>query len=171
MLKRLKHGLRLTALVVGLATTASLAFFIGSFMADGTHTGTIGSGGTGTKTLGINVSFEDGKLTPTKTTPLTATVNNTTAKTLKFMKLTPTITTGVGGCNPAWFRIRSESSFWNEAFSGKTKEMLYAPGTHSLADMVGVESVPTFYLEMTETEVDQSACESASLTVALKLTE
>jgi hypothetical protein len=171
VLKRIKHGVRITALAVGLATTASLAFFIGSFMADGTHTGTTGSGGTGTKTLPISVSFPDGQLTPTKTVPFTATLSNTSGKALEFTRLTPTITTGAAGCKPEWFRLRSPSPFWNEVFSGKAKGMEYAPGTHALGDMVGVEEVATFTLEMTETEVDQSACESTSVTVALKLTK
>ncbi len=173
MLKRMKHGVRLTALALGLATTASLAFFIGSFMVDGSHTGTTGSGGTGTKTLPMNVNFPDGQLTPTKAVALTATLNNTTSKALKFTRMTPTITTGAVGCEAKWFRLRSSSTRWNEIFANPTqpREFVYAPGTHSIGDEVGVESPPTFTLEMTETEVDQSACESANVTVALKLTE
>jgi hypothetical protein len=173
VLKRVKHGLRVTALALGLAVSIACAFFVGSFMVDGSHTGTTGRGGTGTKTLPMNVSFPDGQLTPTQAVPLTATLNNTTSKTLKFTKMTTTITTGAAGCNPAWFRLRSSSNRWNEIFSGSTmpREYLYAPGTHSIGDEVGVESPPTFTLEMTEPGVDQSACESANVTVALKLTE
>ncbi|MGH3373136.1 MAG: hypothetical protein ACRDP6_00205 [Actinoallomurus sp.] len=171
MLKRMKHGVRITALAVGLATTASLAFFIGSFMADGTHTGTTGSGGTGTKSLPISVSFPDGQLTPTKSVPLTATLSNTSSKTVKFMHLTPTITTGAAGCEPKWFKVTSNKTFFTELLNGKASELVYAPGTRSVGMPVGVETETTFTLEMVETSVDQSACESTSVTVALKLTE
>jgi len=172
MFKRMKHGVRLTALVVGLATTASLAFFIGSFMADGTYTGTTGSGGTGTKALPISVSFPNGQLTPTKTVPLTATVNNTATKTVTFKHLTPTITTGAAGCLPKWFVVSASTPFFTSALAGSPSwEAEYAPGTSPLGKPSGAENEAKFTLEMVETSVDQSACESSSVTVALKLTE
>lgn len=171
MLKRMKHGVRLTALVVGLATTASLAFFIGSFLADGTHTGTMGSGGTGAKTLPIAVDFPDGQLTPTKSVPVTATVSNTTTKTLKFTKLTPTITTGTAGCLPKWFTVTSNKTYFTDALNGKAVELEYAPGSSPFGNPVGVETPTTFTLEMVETGVNQEACESGTVTVQLKLTQ
>lgn len=171
MLKRMKHGVRLTALVVGLATTASLAFFIGSFMADGTHEGTVGSGGTGTKTLAVNLNWEDGKLSPTVPVPLTASVQNTTTKTLTFHHAQAIFTSTAPGCEGKWFKVGSSSEFWREAFSGQTKEIEYAPGSHSLGMMVGVENAPTFTLEMVETSVDQSSCEGQPLKLEVKLTQ
>jgi hypothetical protein len=149
-----------------------MAFFIGSFMADGTHTGTTGSGGTGTKTLPITVDFPDGQLTPTKSVPLTATVSNTTTKTIAFKHLTPTITTGTAGCLPKWFAVSASTPFFTSALAGSPSwEVEYAPGTSPLGKPFGAENEAKFTLEMVETSVDQSACEFASVTVALKLTE
>jgi hypothetical protein len=171
MLKRFKWGVRVTALALGLAMTAAMAFFIGSFMADGTHEGTVGSGGTGTKTLSVSLNWEDGKLTPTNPVPLTASVQNTTTKTLTFHHAVATFTSTAPGCEGKWFKVGSSAEFWREAFSGQTKEIVYAPGSHGLGMMVGVENAPTFAVEMTETSVDQSACEGAPLKLEVKLTE
>ena len=171
MLKRLKHGVRLTALALGLATTASLAFFIGSFMADGTHTGTAGSGGTGALTLPVKVDFPNGQLTPTKTVPLTAEVENTASKMVTFGGVKPTVTTGAAGCNAAWFRIKAvgtSAAKWNGILKGELPvEAKYPPGTNPVVTYSGTSLI----LELEETGSSQAACESANVTVALKLTE
>jgi hypothetical protein len=173
MLKRFRWGVRVTSLAVGLAVTCAMAFFIGSFMADGTHTGTAGSGGTGTKTLPISLNWEDGKLTPTHAVPLTATFTNTSKGVVKFSHAVATFSSSAPGCEAKWFRVKSSSSRWTEKLAkGEMGEFLYAPGAHSLGDEVGIEGAPpTFTVEMVETEVDQSACEGAPVTLEVKLTE
>jgi hypothetical protein len=80
MLSHIRNSSRLAAGLIGFATTLSVAFFIGSYLGDGSHTGTIGSGGPGEKTLPIAVSFPNGELTPTHPVEVTASINNTTTK-------------------------------------------------------------------------------------------
>lgn len=168
-MSHIKNGGRITAGVLGFVCTLAVAFFIGNYLGDGQHTGTLGSGGNGSKTLPINVSFEDG-LTPTKSVPLTATVNNNSGKTVEFTGLSATVTTSVEACLPQWFKITSNKTFFTELLSGKPSELEYAPGSSPVGNPVGVETPTTFKIEMVETSVDQSACESASVTVQMKLT-
>jgi hypothetical protein len=175
VLKRLKHGVRLTALALGLATTASLAFFVGSFLADGTHTGTAGSGGTGTKTLPITVDFPNAQLTPTQAVIVTAKVENGTSKAVMFKNVSYTVNTGAAGCDPAWFTVKpyavgtveaAELPWWEEVLAGKrTATLNYQPGSQKLVN----NSATGIKLVMEESGTDQSACEGAPVTLRFKL--
>jgi hypothetical protein len=171
MLKRFKWGVRVTALALGLAMTAALAFFVGSFMADGTHTGTAGSGGTGTQTLPVKVDFPNALLTPTKTVPLTAEVENTSSKTVMFGGVHPTVTTGAAGCNAAWFHVKAtgtSAAKWNGILKGELPvEAKYPPGASPVVTDAGTNLI----LELEETGSSQAPCESANVTVAFHLNE
>jgi hypothetical protein len=168
-MKRIRRSAVLTAGLLGMLTAVGLAFFIGSFAAEGTHTGTAGSGGTGKTTLPIAVSFPDGELTPTHPVELTASLNNTTTKTITFSKFVPTITTGASGCKAEWFRVVATgtgAARWNENLTEPgSHEETYTPGTHSIVMTAGTH----LSLEIQETGADQSACEGANVTVAFKL--
>ena len=83
-MSRIRQSSRLTAGFLGFVTTLALAFFVGSYLGDGSHTGTVGSGGSGSKTLPIKVSFPDGELTPTHKVEVQAELENTTSKTVTF---------------------------------------------------------------------------------------
>lgn len=175
MLKRARRSTATVAGIVGFLTAVSLAFFVGSFLADGTHTGTAGSGGTGTRTLSVDVSFPDGELTPTKSVPLTAEVNNTTSKVVTFHKVSFTVTTGAAGCNASWFKVvpvatgnpeAAELPWWQEVLAGtRTATLNYQPGKSPAVNNANAG----LRLEMTETGTDQSACEGAPVTVAAHL--
>jgi hypothetical protein len=174
-LSRFKRPAVVTAGFLGLLTAVSLAFFVGSFLADGTHTGTAGSGGTGTKTLSVEVNFPDGELTPTKSVPLTAEVNNTTSKVATFHHLSFAVTTGAAGCNASWFKVvpvatgspeAAEVPWWQEVLAGtRTATLNYQPGKSPAVNNANAG----LRLEMTETGTDQSACEGAPVTVAAHL--
>jgi hypothetical protein len=169
---RLRHTTRLAAFALGLLTTVSVAFFIGSILGDGSFTGNAGSGGTGTKTLPIKVSFPTGQLTPGNKVALTAEVENTTTKNVTFTTVKPEVTTGTTGCSASWFKVVAEGTSatkWNEAFAGTSTPpvaLIYEPGTSLLTR----NAATTLKLEMTESGTDQSACEGAPVTVRLKLT-
>lgn len=177
MLNRLRHSGRLAAGVLGFLTTLAVAFFIGTYTGEGTHTGTVGSGGTGAQTLPVKVSFPDGELTPTKPVTLTAVLNNTTSKTVTFKKLSFTVSTGASGCEASWFEVKpialgtpeaAELNWWEELLAGKiTGTLAYAPGEKSV--VTGVNPATGLQLRMKETGATQSACEGASITVTGKL--
>src|SRR5262245_32835012 len=105
-MSRIRNGSRLAAGIIGFTATLAVAFFIGNFLGDGSHTGTVGSKGNGTKTLPINLSFPDGELTPTHAVPLTAKVSNTTAVPVKFTHISLAVTSATPGCEASWFSVK-----------------------------------------------------------------
>lgn len=173
-MSRLRHSTRLAAGALGFITTISVAFFIGSFLGDGSHTGTAGSGGNGTKTVPVKVNFPDGQLTPQQPVTVTAEVENTTGKTVTFHNVAYTVTTGAAGCNPAWFKVvptgsgeAAELPWWGEVIDGKRAATLnYAPGTSPMVNNPNTG----LRLTMSETGTDQSACEGAPVTLRFQLT-
>jgi hypothetical protein len=177
MLKKFKRGTWAAMGIAGFLTVGAFAFFVGSFTADGSHEGTVGEGGTGTKTLPVTLNWEDAKLTPTNSVPLTATLSNTSKKQVVFHRVEAIFTTTAPGCKPEWFAVKSNSERWNEKFNvaHETGEFKYAVGTHTIGEEVGVEAsmIPTFTVAMVEPEgpVDQSACEGAPLKLEMKFSE
>ena len=177
MLNRLRHSSRITVGALGFLTTLAVAFFIGTYLGEGTHTGTVGSGGSGTQTLPVKVSWPDGELTPTKPVTLTAVLNNTTSKTVTFKKLSFTVSTGASGCEASWFEVKpvalgspeaAELNWWEELLAGKiTGTLAYAPGEKAV--VTGVNPATALQLKMKDTGAAQSACEGASITVTGKL--
>jgi hypothetical protein len=171
MLKRFKRTTVVAAGIVGLLTAVSMAFFVGSFLAEGEHTGTAGSGGTGKQTLAVNVNFPSGELTPTHAVPLTAEVVNPTNKAVTFGGIHPTITTGVAGCEASWFHVKGtgeKAAMWTGVMENKMPiEATYAPGTDALVTSANTSLV----LELEETGTNQEKCESAPVTVKFKLNE
>jgi hypothetical protein len=168
MIDRLRHSSRLTAGVVGFLTTLAAAFFIGTYLGEGTHTGTAGSGGSGTQTLPMTINWPNGELTPTKPVALTAEISNTTTKSITFTKANFAISSGTSGCEPSWFEvvaIGTEASAWNGWFAGEAKSVSYSPGLHP----VDTSSGGSLQLKMKETGTNQAACEGASITVTGKL--
>lgn len=173
MLKRMRRTTVLVAGIVGLLTAASFAFFVGSFLADGSHEGTAGSGGTGTNTLPVKVNLLSAQLTPNSPVPLTAEVENTTSKSVTFTHVAATITTAEPAkCLPQWFHVKVEgggkSAQWTEALEGKANApvtLKYEPGTTS----VFRSSEVTAKLVLEETGTNQEACEGSPVTVNFHL--
>jgi hypothetical protein len=168
MIDRLRHSSRLTAGVVGFLTTLAVAFFIGTYLGEGTKTGTVGSGGSGTQTLPMTINFPNGELTPTKPVALTAEINNTTGKTIQFTKVSFTFSSTAPGCEASWFEVKAigtEAESWNAWIGGGTKSVSYPPGTQPVVTSSG----GSLQLKMKDTGTSQAACEGAPLTVTGKL--
>jgi len=171
--RRFRRSVVLAAGIAGVLTAASFAFFVGSFLADGSHEGTAGSGGGGTNTLPVKVNFPSGQLTPEHAVPLTAEVENTTAKSVTFTHVTATVTDAEPSrCLPAWFHVKveggSKPAQWTEALEGKASApvtLKYEPGTGSLFRSGEVAAK----LELEETGTNQEACEGLPVKVTFHL--
>jgi hypothetical protein len=169
---RMKTSTRLAAGILGLLTSVSVAFFIGSILGDGSFTGNAGSGGTGTRTVPIKVSFPSGQLTPGNKVSLTADVENNTSKAVTFTTVKPEISTGAAGCTASWFKVVAEgtsSAKWNEALAGTAAPPVALTYEANTTGPLTRSAATTLKLEMTETGADQSACEGAPITVRMKL--
>lgn len=178
MLKRMRRGTVLAAGIVGLLTAASFAFFVGSFISDGSHEGTIGSGGKGTLSIPTAVNFPDAELTPEHAVPLTVEVNNNTTKRATFHHVAFTITTGAAGCQASWFEVKAIGS--GSTTTEEVAELQSIVGGAESANMAFTyppgETMPLvrdqeegLTLALKETGTDQSACEGATVKVAVHL--
>jgi hypothetical protein len=173
MLKRMKRGTWAALGIAGFLTCGALAFFVGSFTAESSHTGTIGSGGTGVGTLAATVSFPEAELSPTKAVPLTMLVNNTAGRTVTFHKLAITITPEASGCLASWFTVKAvklseggESVTQWEGFVAGTEEKAVniAAGEHAITPSnIGINLV------MKNEATSQAVCENTSIKVVAKV--
>jgi hypothetical protein len=163
-MKKLKRVSRLTAAIVGLSTTVVLAYFVGTFVAEGSFTGTTGSGG-GSKvtTETINASFPNGELTPTHPVSVTASIDNTTSRTLTFTHVEATVETapGHGECHESWYHVTSSSPGVQKELEGEAGSFVYSPGEHALPGPLT--------LSLEETGSSQEACEGVPVTVHVAL--
>ena len=164
-MRRIKRVGRLSAAILGLSTTIVLAYFAGTFIAEGTFTGETGKGGSShVQTEAITTSFPAGLLTPTNSVPLTATINNTSGKTLTFTHLEYHFASSVKACNEeaSVFSLLSEDKTTNEMMKGVTKTLTVAPGEQSLG--------ASDYVVMSETTTaGEESCENAPITLEIKL--
>jgi hypothetical protein len=159
--------------ISGLLLAAACAFFVGNYIVEGSHQGTVGSGGTGTATLPLAVSFPEAELSPTKTVPLTATFNNNTGKTITEHHVKFTITPEASGCKGEWFLVKvakngegESTTMWESIIGGSEATLTYPTGEHSVVTAGNIE----LRLAMKEeAAVNQGACESTKITVAGKV--
>lgn len=175
---RLKHSTRLAAGALGFLTTLSLAFFIGSYLGDGSHTGTAGSGGSGTKSVPVKVNFPDGELTPQHPVPVAADVENTASQRVTFHKVTTTVTSSAPGCQASWFEVKAvkAGSATPEEIAEVQAAINGTPVTGSAYSYPPGETMPMvrnqqvgLTLVLKETGTDQSACEGAPVTLRFQL--
>jgi hypothetical protein len=164
----------LAAGVAGLLTAAACAFFVGSFMADGSHTGTVGEGGKGQGAIPVAVNFPSGELTPEHAVEVTATVENKTTHTVTFEgKPAVTVSSSAPGCEASWFALKftgEAADRWNEWLEGARPEKLRFMAGET-APLVPSPATNKLMLEMKETGTDQSACEGKPVTLHVHLTE
>lgn len=179
-MSRIRNGSRLTAGFLGFMATLAVAFFIGNYLGDGEFTGQAGSGGNGTKTLPITLSYPSNELTPTHPVPLTATINNTTSQPQTFRFTSVTISSTQAGCQASWFRVRaissntSENEWWNAGpLGGGTGEgvLTFPPGLSPVGIGANAAKPVSFNLELVDNGTDQSACEGAPVKVRWKVTQ
>jgi hypothetical protein len=178
LLKRMRRGTVVAAGIVGLLTAVSMAFFVGSFVADGSHEGTAGSGGKGTLNIPVAVNFPSNELTPEHAVPLTAEVNNTTTKRATFHHVAFAVTTGAAGCQASWFEVKAVGS--GSTTAGEVAELQSIVGGAEVAGQSfsypAGETMPlvrnseeALTLVLKETGTDQEACEGATIKVAVHL--
>ena len=164
---KMKWGSRLAVGAVGFLTTLGIAFFIGSYLGDGSHTGTAGSGGEGVKTLPIAVSFPDGQLTPGNTVEITAKVNNTTGAPRTFQHLTADASSTAPGCEDEWLKVEIHDPVEDTWGTEVNRALTYPVGESNVLPKSG--SFQSYEVMMTESGTDQSACEGAPITVHMHL--
>jgi hypothetical protein len=172
-MNRLRHSGRLAVGILGFLTTLAVAFFIGTYLGEGTHTGTVGSGGTGSQTLPVSVSWPEGELSPTKPVTLTAKLNNTSGKTVTMHHVSFVVASNTSGCEASWFEVKaiktsesgSEVTVWESILAGQEAALTYAPGERNVV----TNAATGLQLKMKDTGASQSACEGASITVTGKL--
>jgi len=164
-MRRIKRAGRLSAAIAGLSTTIALAFFVGTFIAEGQFTGATGSGGgSGTTAEAITASFPAGQLTPTNSVPLTAVIKNTSGRPLTFTHLEYKFSSSVAACNAeaSEFSLLSEDKATDEMMKGIAKTLTVPPGEQSLG--------ASDYVVMAETATAaEEACENVPLTLEIKL--
>ncbi len=155
--------------VLGLMVSAAFAFFLTTYVADGSHEGKTASHGTGT--LPISITFPEGQLAPGTPVEVTAKLENTSGRALTFHKLKLTAETpSVPKCGTEWLKFREE---------GGTEPALWegiVAGTNSAGETIppipaGTSPVLTnggkLLLEFNPSKntVDESACENVAVIV------
>lgn len=173
MRKRLKRSTVLVAGLTGLALASACAFFVGNFLIEGSHQGTVGSGGTGSATLPMNISWPENELTPSHPVELTAKFENTAGRPITEHKISFTITPEVSGCKASWFEIKAvktgETSMlpeWEGLVKGEEGTITYPVGENNVVKATNI----ALQLKMKEeAAVNQSVCEGSKVTVAGKV--
>lgn len=177
-MSRLRHSTRLAAGVLGFVTTISVAFFIGSYLGDGSHTGTAGSGGNGSKNVPVKVNFPDAELTPQHAVPVSAEVENTATQRVTFHNVVATVTSSAPGCQASWFEVKAvkAGNATPEEVAEVQAAINGAPITGSAYSYPPGETMPMvrnqqvgLQLVLKETGTDQSACEGAPVTLRFQL--
>lgn len=176
---RLRHGARGAAFIAGFLVSLAAAFFVATYLSEGTKEGKTGSAGN--QAQPVNISFPDG-LTPTNPVPVTATVENNSggSRTWKSFKMeisTPTVPI----CGQQWLQLRPEktdgttSTAWEQIIAGTNTTPLtpISAGSRNIFNS-GPDTLKAVYLEFKPALVgttDQRSCENVSVKVTGKLTE
>lgn len=184
--KKARHSLRVTAGLLGLLVSVAAAFFLSTYIGEGTYEAK--SGGSTKTTLPLVLSFPEG-VTPTNPVELTAKLNNTSTETLTFhtIKLTPE-TPSFPKCGTEWLTITAKgaeavnNAWWQATIEGTTRSESsgvgkFAPGLLPLIQRSEAEgsshegSAVKLWLEFKASKVgtDQSACQEIPVKVTGKI--
>lgn len=155
--------------LLGLLTTAAFAFFLTTYIADGTHEGKTASHGNGA--LPLQISFAEGQLAPGVPVEVTAKLENTSGRALTFHKLKLTVETpSVPKCGTEWLKFREEGgtepAIWEEIVAGTNSAGSTIPpipaGTSPVLTNGG-----KLLLEFNPAKntVDESSCENVAVIV------
>lgn len=154
--------------VLGLAVSAAFAFFLTTYLGDGSHEAKTGKGTT--QTLPVVVNFADG-VTPTNPVQVSASLENTSGKALTFKKFPMTVKTPtVPKCGSEWLILRGEGSTssgsgWDNIIKGTNEKSLdpIPAGTSNIITNGG-----KIWLEFdpSKTSVDQTSCEGVPVVVS-----
>lgn len=177
------HGVRSAAFFAGFLVSLAAAFFVATYLSEGTHEGKTGTAGN--LAQAVTVNFPDGELTPTHPVIVTATVNNTSGesrvwKSFPMSVKTPTVPV----CGEQWLElyaqrdqagVKSEAPAWSAIIKGTNTTPL-APiptGIHNIFDTANGE-LENVYLRFKPGLVgstNQKTCEGVPVVVTGKLTE
>ncbi len=181
-MQRIKWTAKRVALgfALSLAATAA-AFFVATYLSDGTGEGKTGNAGNFAQP--VSISFPDGTLTPTNPVKVTATVNNTSGASRKWKSFVMEVKTPAAPiCGEQWLQLRGEkmdgstSTLWNEIVKGTNAVPLDNIPT-GVQDIFGAGSegaLKNMWLEFKPALVattNQKSCENVPVIVTGKLTE
>lgn len=173
--KRLGRAGAIAALVLGIAASSALAYYTVNYLlvatGSSTQTNATTGGVQGTANAVTLFSSWTPALAPGTTDPLLLFAsNNDPAHTYKLANLTATVsvdaTHQTAGCSPSWFSVNLSTA------DGGSGAALHAFNLGTQEDLpIGAAGIPvgdtTGTITFAAQNVDQSACEGASVTVAL----
>lgn len=178
-----RHGARVAVGVCGFIVSMAAAFFVATYLSEGTHEANTGTEGNKAQT--VTISFPDGELTPTHPVPVTATVNNTSGaprvwKSFVMSVATPTVPV----CGSTWLElyaqrdkagVKSEAPAWAEIIKG-TNSTPMAPiptGVQNIFSTANgeLENVYLRFKPGLAESTNQKTCEGVPVKVTGKLTE
>lgn len=166
-----RWSMRAAAGFMGLIVSMGLAFFLTTYVGDGSHEGKTGTHGA-PKALAVVINFPTEQLTPTNRVEVTANLENTSGKALTFksfpMKVeTPT----VPKCGSEWLILSAEGSTltgggYANVIKGTNEKSLdpIPTGTNVILDNGG-----KIWLEFDPSKTaatDQSSCEGIPVKVS-----
>jgi len=150
-----------TATTLLVVAFTAMAYFFVAGLGEGEGSAKLGKGSPAN--YPVKVQFADG-LTPGQMEPLHLTLEPTAATDVKSITVTPS--TGVAGCGASNFKVTSKNGFWKSVLEGTQSTTTAIP-----AGATDLESfAAALEVGMIETGADQTACESATLTLHVTVT-
>jgi hypothetical protein len=176
--KRFKRSTRVAAAWGGFIVSVAAAFFLATYIGDGSHEGTTGEGIE--ESLPVLVSFPDG-VTPTNPVEVSAALENTTSETITFTSFTMDVETpSFPKCGNEWLDVVAKKAadgvdpYWNDTIHGKVRgegivgSPFPANKTTPIATKNNFGESVELWLEFKSGPAgttDQSACESIPVVV------
>lgn len=176
------HGARVAVGICGFIVSLAAAFFVATYLSEGTQEAKTGSAGN--IAMPVTIGVPEG-LTPTNPVKVTATVNNTSGAPRVWKSFPMSVSTpSVPICGSQWLElyaqrdqsgVKSEAPAWSEIIKGTNAAPLapVATGTHSIFDPANgeIEGVYLRFKPGLVASTNQSSCENVPVKVTGKLTE
>ena len=180
---RLRHGARGAAFVAGFLVSLAAAFFVATYLSEGTaehKTGTAGN-----QAQAVTINFPDGELTPTHPVAVTATVNNTSGEPRVWKSFVMSVATpSVPTCGQNWLElyaqrdqagVKSEAPAWGQIIKGTNSTPMapIATGVQNILSTASgeLENVWLRFKPSLVGSTNQKTCEGVPVVVSGKLTE
>lgn len=161
-----RWSMRAAAGFMGLIVSVSAAFFLTTYIGDGSHEGKTGTHAA-PKTLPVLISFPESQLAPEHPVEVTAKLENTTGKAVSFQKLKLTAETPtVPKCGSEWLKFREEGGtepeVWQGVVNGTQSPGAIPAGTSNILTNGG-----KLFLEFdpSKNSVDETSCENVPVIV------
>lgn len=181
--RKWRHGARVAVGICGFIVSMAAAFFVATYLSEGTHEAKTGTAGN--QAQAVSISFNDGELTPTTPVKVTATVNNTSGaprvwKSFPMTVATPTVPI----CGEQWLElyaqrdqagVKSEAPAWSEIIKGTNSTPMapIATGVQNILSSASgeIEGVYLRFKPGLVGSTNQKSCEGVTVKVTGKLTE